>query len=72
MCNILIYFCNIRVKHLQRTTETSETLETYACNMRFQHNITLLLERWRIVVAELDASVEVGSDVWSSWRRGGH
>ena len=39
MCNIPIYFCNIDVKHLQNTFETSETLETYA----FQCNITLLL-----------------------------
>jgi hypothetical protein len=31
----LIYFCNIRMKHLQRTSQTSETLESYACNMRF-------------------------------------
>ena len=41
MCNIPIYFCNIDVKHLQNTFETSETLETYA----FQRNITLLLGR---------------------------
>jgi hypothetical protein len=30
--NILIYFCNIQIKHLQHT---SETLETYVCNMCF-------------------------------------
>jgi hypothetical protein len=35
MCNILIYFCNINIKHLQYTSETSKTLETYACNMCF-------------------------------------
>jgi hypothetical protein len=33
MCNILIYFCDINIKHLQHTSETSEhlkhTLETY-------------------------------------------
>ena len=32
ICNIPIYFCNIRIKHLQHT---SETLETDACNMHF-------------------------------------
>jgi hypothetical protein len=32
-------------KHLQHTSETSETLETYVCNMRFQRNISLLLRR---------------------------
>jgi hypothetical protein len=44
--------CNIYLKHLQHmqlvqhpdllvhTAETSETLETYACNMRFQHSAT--------------------------------
>ena len=45
MCNISIYFCNIHMKHLQHTFETSETIETYSCNMRFQHNISLLLGR---------------------------
>jgi hypothetical protein len=33
---------NICMKHLQHT---SETLETHACNMRFQRNISLLLGR---------------------------
>ena len=33
MCNILICFCNIRMKHLQYTSEIFETLETDACNM---------------------------------------
>jgi hypothetical protein len=37
ICNIPIYFCNIRMKHLQHLDETSETHETYFCNMRFQH-----------------------------------
>jgi hypothetical protein len=35
MCNILIYFCNIHMKHLQHTYDTYEILETYAHNMRF-------------------------------------
>ena len=38
-------FCNIHKKHLQYTFETYETLETYACNMRFQRNIFLVLGR---------------------------
>jgi hypothetical protein len=33
MCNIPIYFCNTDTNHLQHT---SETPETYVCNMRFQ------------------------------------
>jgi hypothetical protein len=33
-CNIKIYFWNIYIKHLQHT---SETPETYVCNMLFQH-----------------------------------
>ena len=45
MCNIPIYFCNIHMKHLQHYSKIYETLETYACNMRFQHNVTLLLGR---------------------------
>jgi hypothetical protein len=30
MCNILIYFCNIKMKHLQHQDETSKTLKTYS------------------------------------------
>ena len=29
-----IYFCNIKMKQLQYTSETSETLETCICNIR--------------------------------------
>ena len=35
MCNIPIYFCNIKMKHLQHLDETSEILKTYSCNMSF-------------------------------------
>jgi hypothetical protein len=42
ICNISVSFCNIHMKHLQHTSETSET---YSCNMRFQHNISLLLDK---------------------------
>jgi hypothetical protein len=45
MCNIPIYFCNIDIQHLQHTSETSKTLEIYSYNIRFQHNIYLLLGR---------------------------
>jgi hypothetical protein len=44
MCNIPIYFCNIQMKHMQHPNETSETLQTYTCNIRFQRNVTLQLE----------------------------
>ena len=33
ICNIPIYFCNIHMKHLQRTSETYEIIETYVCNI---------------------------------------
>jgi hypothetical protein len=49
ICNILIYFCNIHLKHFQYISEIFETLETYACNMHFQRNITLLLGRMELV-----------------------
>ena len=39
ICKIPIYFCNINLKYLQHTSETSETLKAYACNMRFQQNL---------------------------------
>ena len=35
ICNISIYFCNIHMRYLQHTSETSKTLETYACDMCF-------------------------------------
>jgi hypothetical protein len=35
ICSILIYFCNIRMKHLQHISEALKTLEIYVCNMRF-------------------------------------
>jgi hypothetical protein len=44
-----IYFYNIHMKQLQHTSKTSKTLKTYACNMHFHHNISLL--RLRITVA---------------------
>ena len=60
LCNIPIYFCNIVIKHLQHTSETSKTLKTYACNMRYQHNVTLLLGRIEASrLAELDAGAEI-------------
>jgi hypothetical protein len=45
MCNMLIYFCNIYIQQLQHTSKTSDTLETYYCNMRFQCSICLVLGR---------------------------
>jgi hypothetical protein len=58
---------------MQHLDKTSETLETYTCNVRFQRNITLLLERIEVVVAELDAGTEVGGSAWSMlvWQRCG-
>ena len=45
MYNIPIYFCNIDTRQLQHNYETFETLDTDACNMRFQHKISLVLGR---------------------------
>jgi hypothetical protein len=59
MCNISSYFCNIDIQHLQRTSKTSKTLETYYCNMRFQRNIHLLLGRMEARRPELDADMEL-------------
>jgi hypothetical protein len=52
MCNIPIYFCNIRMKHLQHNSKTSETLKTYGCNMHLQRIATspCCLGEWRLVV----------------------
>jgi hypothetical protein len=43
ICNIPIHFCNIKMKHLQHPDKTSETLETYLCNMSFHRNVIFLL-----------------------------
>ena len=32
LCNISIYFCNIQMKHLKHTFETTET---FSCNMKY-------------------------------------
>jgi hypothetical protein len=45
ICNTQIYFCNIHMKHLQRTFETSETLETEACNVRFSPFFRMMQRR---------------------------
>jgi hypothetical protein len=72
MCNVPIYFCNIDIKCLQHISETCETLEICACNMRFQHNVTLLL--WQIEArrhVELDARADINAVAeWGVWQVG--
>jgi hypothetical protein len=41
MCNIPINVCNIQMKHLQRTSQTVETLPTYVKNTWEKHLKTL-------------------------------
>jgi hypothetical protein len=41
ICNISIDFCNIHMKQLKHTSETTETLETWARNMSEKHPETL-------------------------------
>ena len=48
ICNILIYFCNIRVKHLY-TSKAFEIFETYAGNMQFQCNISVPLGEEKLI-----------------------
>jgi hypothetical protein len=36
ICNILIYFYNIDVKHLQHRSKAFETFKIYSCNMFFR------------------------------------
>jgi len=63
-CNIPIYFYNIYLKHLQYTFETSKTLETYACNMRFQQNLAARREH---CTARSGYAVAVGKEDDSGW-----
>jgi hypothetical protein len=75
--NILIYFYNILRKTLQYTSKTSETLETYACNMIFSATSTCCWYDWRLVDADLDAtercaaSVEKAADAVENAMAGG-
>jgi hypothetical protein len=46
------------MKSLQHTFETTET---YACNIHFQCNVILLLERMELVVVDLDAGAELNA-----------
>jgi hypothetical protein len=78
MRNILIYFCNILMKHLQHTSKTSETLEMYNGNM---HRISVQppssfasgrhsrsrMQGWRASVLGSDASPCATTSV-ASWR----
>ena len=49
ICKIPIYFCNIHLKRLQHTSETSETLEMYACSLCFSPFFFRATQReWRI------------------------
>jgi hypothetical protein len=44
---------------------TSETLETYACNIYFQRNISpCCLGEWRLIDAELDTGAELDAVEW--------
>ena len=59
ICNIPIYFYNIHTKYWQHTSETSETLETYAYTFAicvFSAISTCCLDDWRLVNAELNAA----------------
>jgi hypothetical protein len=61
--SISIYFCNIHMKHLQHTFETSETLE----NRRFQHALSANLGR-RVgerSTAQRDLTLSCGGGEWS-------
>jgi hypothetical protein len=44
---------------MQHISKTTETLETYACNIRFQRNVTLLLKQMELVLMELDTGTEL-------------
>ena len=51
MCNILDLLLQHPYETLQHTSETSETLETYTCNMHFHRNISLLRSRIAAAIA---------------------
>jgi hypothetical protein len=78
ICNIPIYFCNISMTHLQHTSETSETFEIYACNMRFQQNLVdgrtehcTAVSGYAIAVEKEDDSAQAGVLLPASGTRSG-
>ena len=60
-----IYFCNIQIKRMQHT---SETPETYGCNMC---SSAYCLGKWRLVDTELNAGAELDATEWRGGRRCG-
>jgi hypothetical protein len=60
MCNILIYFCNIDIQHLQHTSKTSETLAICA----FSLACTCCLAKWRLIDMELNAGTKLEATEW--------
>jgi hypothetical protein len=66
MCNILIYFCNIDIKHFN--TPLKHLKHTHA-TCAFIVMSPCCLDEWRLVVVELD----VNSGAWSLsvWQRRG-
>ena len=66
-CCVVVLLLQPRSKTLETYLETSETLKIYACNMRFQYNVILLLRRMEArrhteldAGAKIDACVEWG------------
>jgi hypothetical protein len=51
--NIQIYFCNIRMKQLKHTSQKTETLETWACNMSEKRPETLETQHHRAAMTYL-------------------
>jgi len=62
-CNILMNTCNIP-QNLQHTSETSETLETYACNMCFRVSSSARRRAERRMVGSGQPAAEDGGTAW--------
>jgi hypothetical protein len=60
MCNILTYFYNIDIKHLQHILKHLKHLKHMLAIYAFNAMSPCCLDKWRLIVAELDTGAEVG------------
>jgi hypothetical protein len=62
ICNILVYFCNIRIKHLQHIP--LKFLKHTLAICTFSTTSPCCLGEWRLIDAKLNTGVELDAAEW--------
>jgi len=65
ICNIQIYFCNIKMKHLQCTSETYETFGTYSW-IHHYNMCNILIYFYNIDINTCNILMK---NIWNTWNR---